>query len=59
MLCIHLEENDCFAAWVSSKDVGLGPADGPETKGIKYILVNISCKWQDLVSIILSWLGIH
>ncbi|XP_022083499.1 WD repeat-containing protein 48-like [Acanthaster planci] len=32
MLCIHLEESDCFASWVSSKDVGLGPVDGPETK---------------------------
>ncbi|XP_071804408.1 WD repeat-containing protein 48-like [Asterias amurensis] len=32
MLCIHVDESDCFAAWVSSKDVGLGPVDGPETK---------------------------
>ncbi|XP_041474967.1 WD repeat-containing protein 48-like [Lytechinus variegatus] len=32
MLCIHLEESDCFAAWVSSKDSGLGPADAPDIK---------------------------
>ncbi|XP_071495123.1 WD repeat-containing protein 48-like [Diadema antillarum] len=32
MLCIHLEESDAFAAWVSSKDSELGPADAPDTK---------------------------
>lgn len=32
MLCIHLDETDCFPAWVSSKEVGLGEPDEPETK---------------------------
>ncbi|XP_077990017.1 WD repeat-containing protein 48-like [Glandiceps talaboti] len=32
MLCIHLEESDCFAAWVSAKDVGLEPNDGTDAK---------------------------
>ncbi|XP_071811164.1 WD repeat-containing protein 48-like isoform X2 [Apostichopus japonicus] len=32
MLCIHLDETDCFPAWVSSKEVGLGESDEPETK---------------------------
>ncbi|XP_002730546.1 WD repeat-containing protein 48 [Saccoglossus kowalevskii] len=32
MLCIHLEESDCFAAWVSAKDVGLEPNDGADAK---------------------------
>ncbi|PIK53303.1 putative WD repeat-containing protein 48 [Apostichopus japonicus] len=34
MLCIHLDETDCFPAWVSSKEVGLGESDEPETKVI-------------------------
>ena len=24
MLTIHLEESDCFAAWVSAREVGIG-----------------------------------
>ncbi|KAI0242860.1 WD repeat-containing protein 48 [Lamellibrachia satsuma] len=33
MLTLHLEESDCFAAWVSSKEVGIGQTtDGTETK---------------------------
>ncbi|KAG1657346.1 WD repeat-containing protein 48 [Nymphon striatum] len=25
MLCIHLDESDCFSAWVSVKDIGIAP----------------------------------
>ncbi|XP_023931013.1 WD repeat-containing protein 48-like [Lingula anatina] len=33
MITIHLEETDCFAAWVSAKDVGIETSgDGPDTK---------------------------
>ncbi len=32
MLTIHLEESDCFAAWLSAKEVGMGAADGSELK---------------------------
>ncbi|XP_035658852.1 WD repeat-containing protein 48-like isoform X1 [Branchiostoma floridae] len=32
MLCIHLDESDCFAAWVSAKDVGFGSNDGSDPK---------------------------
>lgn len=33
MLTIHLEENDCFAAWVSAKEVGMAqPNDGSDPK---------------------------
>ncbi len=33
MLTIHLEETDCFAAWVSAKEVGMGQTtDGTDTK---------------------------
>ncbi|CAL1530062.1 unnamed protein product [Lymnaea stagnalis] len=33
LLTIHLEETDCFAAWMSTRDLGLElPADQPETK---------------------------
>lgn len=33
MLTIHLEETDCFAAWVSAKEAGMGPAaDGTDAK---------------------------
>ncbi|KAG8233117.1 hypothetical protein J437_LFUL012543, partial [Ladona fulva] len=35
MLTIHLgqDENDCFSAWVSSRDAGLTASDAPEHKG--------------------------
>jgi hypothetical protein len=26
MLTIHLEESDCFAAWVSAREVGINPS---------------------------------
>ncbi|XP_077560332.1 WD repeat-containing protein 48 isoform X2 [Haemaphysalis longicornis] len=32
LLCVHLDDPDCFAAWVSTKESGLGPADGPDPK---------------------------
>ncbi|XP_064480757.1 WD repeat-containing protein 48-like isoform X2 [Ornithodoros turicata] len=32
MLCIHLDDPDCFAAWVSAKESGLGSPDGPDPK---------------------------
>uniref|UniRef100_V5IFQ4 WD repeat-containing protein 48 homolog n=1 Tax=Ixodes ricinus TaxID=34613 RepID=V5IFQ4_IXORI len=33
MLCVHLDDPDCFAAWVSAKESGLGPSDGgPDPK---------------------------
>ncbi|GFO12871.1 WD repeat-containing protein 48 [Plakobranchus ocellatus] len=33
LLTIHLEESDCFAAWLSTKDLGIDlPPDAPETK---------------------------
>ena len=33
MLTIHLEETDCFAAWVSAKEVGMAQTnDGTDTK---------------------------
>uniref|UniRef100_A0A0B6ZUX5 Uncharacterized protein n=1 Tax=Arion vulgaris TaxID=1028688 RepID=A0A0B6ZUX5_9EUPU len=33
LLTIHLEETDCFAAWMSTRDLGLElPPDTPETK---------------------------
>ncbi|CAE1259792.1 WDR48 [Acanthosepion pharaonis] len=33
LLIIHLEESDCFAAWMSSKELGIAtPPDGPDTK---------------------------
>jgi hypothetical protein len=37
MLCIHLaqDENDCFSAWVSSKEAGIAVGDGPDQKGIE------------------------
>ena len=33
LLTIHLEETDCFAAWVTAKDVGITQAtDGADPK---------------------------
>ncbi|KAG8182664.1 hypothetical protein JTE90_019689 [Oedothorax gibbosus] len=32
LLCIHMDEPDGFAAWVSSKEFGLGTNDGPDPK---------------------------
>ncbi|GFY37750.1 WD repeat-containing protein 48 [Trichonephila inaurata madagascariensis] len=32
LLCIHMDEPDSFAAWVSSKEFGLGGNDGPDPK---------------------------
>ena len=33
MLTIHLEESDCFAAWVSAKEAEMGHSqDGTDTK---------------------------
>ncbi|XP_055929007.1 WD repeat-containing protein 48-like isoform X1 [Argiope bruennichi] len=32
LLCIHMDEPDSFAAWVSSKEFGLGANDGPDPK---------------------------
>jgi len=32
MLCIHLDESDCFAAWVSAKEVGFASNDGTDPK---------------------------
>ncbi|XP_074655956.1 WD repeat-containing protein 48-like [Tubulanus polymorphus] len=33
MLTVHLEETDCFAAWVSAKEVGMGqPTEGIDPK---------------------------
>lgn len=32
MLSIHLDESDCFAAWLSAKDGGLAPSDGSDPK---------------------------
>lgn len=38
LLCIHLEESECFAAWVSAKDYGFIPQiDGQDPK------VNLGC----------------
>lgn len=33
MLSIHLDEQDCFAAWVSAKEVGIeGTGEGADPK---------------------------
>ncbi|XP_075545424.1 WD repeat-containing protein 48 isoform X1 [Dermacentor variabilis] len=32
MLCLHLDDPDCFTAWVSTKEAGLGPPEGPDPK---------------------------
>ncbi|XP_035231872.1 WD repeat-containing protein 48-like isoform X1 [Stegodyphus dumicola] len=32
LLCIHMDEPDSFAAWVSSREFGLGPTEGPDPK---------------------------
>uniref|UniRef100_T1JLA6 WD repeat-containing protein 48 homolog n=1 Tax=Strigamia maritima TaxID=126957 RepID=T1JLA6_STRMM len=32
LLCIHLDESDCFAAWVSAKEVGFAANDGTDPK---------------------------
>ncbi|XP_028967296.1 WD repeat-containing protein 48 [Galendromus occidentalis] len=37
ILCIHLEDPDCFAAWVSAREVGLTPPEGQDPK------VNLGC----------------
>lgn len=38
MLCIHLEENECFAAWVSAKEYGFKPnVEGQDPK------INLGC----------------
>ena len=37
MLTIHLEETDCFAAWVSAREVGIGQPSG-ETSDPKCML---------------------
>ena len=40
MLTIHLEETDCFAAWVSAKEVGMGqPTDVTDPKCMARYLV--------------------
>ena len=37
LLTIHLDETDCFSAWVSAKELGLNfAADVPDTK----------CEWK-------------
>lgn len=38
MLCIHLEENECFAAWISAKEYGFKPnVEGQDPK------INLGC----------------
>ena len=32
MLTIHLEETDCFAAWVSAREVGICTTEGSDPK---------------------------
>ena len=40
MLTIHLEEADCFAAWLSAKEVGMGQSsDGTDLKCKSYVCV--------------------
>ena len=42
MLTIHLEEADCFAAWLSAKEVGMGQSsDGTDLKR-KFVLLFLS-----------------
>ena len=48
MLTVHLEESDCFATWVSAKEVGmLSPNDVQDIKckvgvsGVVVVLVSI------------------
>ena len=36
MLSIHLEETDCFSAWVSAKEVGMGRQDDGSDPKCKY-----------------------
>jgi hypothetical protein len=46
MLTVHLEETDCFAAWVSAKEVGMGQSnDGldPKCESWEYFYIAI-CK---------------
>uniref|UniRef100_UPI00358E0F08 WD repeat-containing protein 48 isoform X3 n=1 Tax=Myxine glutinosa TaxID=7769 RepID=UPI00358E0F08 len=37
MLTITLEENDCFAAWVSAKDAGFASQDGADPKSYRAV----------------------
>ncbi|OQR71479.1 WD repeat-containing protein 48-like [Tropilaelaps mercedesae] len=37
MLCIHLEDPDCFSAWVAAREIGLVPPEGQDSK------VNMGC----------------
>jgi hypothetical protein len=47
MLTVHLEESDCFAAWVSAREVGIGQsldsADPKCTCVLCYYIVLSSC----------------
>ena len=48
MLTIHLEETDCFAAWVSAKEEGMGPAvDGTDAKCESLNIFRI-CIWSPI-----------
>lgn len=40
MLTIHLgqDENDCFSAWVSTKEAGLSAGDAADQKGLLCLL---------------------
>lgn len=42
MLQITLDENDCFSAWVSAKDAGLGNATNNDTKRKENYLITFS-----------------
>lgn len=50
LLTIHLEELDCFAAWVSARDLvgSEWPPDTPETKGM--LLLLLGQDWRKLFS---------
>ena len=65
MLTIHLEESDCFSAWVSAKDVGVtSPEDSNDPKGkctqqcadrlFVYLFYNLYCGNVDPLSAV--WL---
>jgi hypothetical protein len=52
MLTIHLgqDENDCFSAWVSTKEAGLSAGEAADQKGLRlsYQLVFLHCLEKQL-----------
>jgi len=69
MLTVHLEETDCFAAWVSAREVGIGQpsveSSDPKRMFLSVVLnfvyilkhvLHIVCRQSLIVTFAKTWL---